>query len=107
MQEDEPPRKRRHHSDGTKQAAIRRVVDDGEGVKAVARDLGVDHRTVWVWIDAARKARIDPDGSLPAGAVKRIQELEKRNLELERELLFQKKAQAFFQELDRGKNDSR
>lgn len=106
MQANDPPRKKRRHSEEIKQTAIRRVVDGGEAANTVARDLGVDHRTLWVWVDAARKARIDPDGSLPAGAVKRIQELEKRNLELERELLFQKKAQAFFQDFDRDGNGS-
>jgi len=107
MQESGPPRKKRRHSEETKQTAIRRVIDGGEAAKTVARDLDVDHRTLWVWVDAARKARIDPDGTLPPGALKRIQELEKRNRELERELLFQKKAEAFFQAIRRGESDSR
>lgn len=107
MQDDGPPRKKRRHSEEIKQTAIRRVIDGGEAANTVARDLGVDHRTLWVWVDAARKARIDPDGTLPAGAVKRIQELEKQNRELRRELLFQEKAGAFFRAIDRGGSGSR
>jgi transposase-like protein len=91
-----------------REEALRRVAETGKPIVQVAEELGVDHRTLWGWVNAAKLERIDPAGELTAEARKRIRDLEKENALLRRDLEFQKKAQAFFRELDQQKkNDSR
>lgn len=85
---------------------VRRVAESGKSVSAMARELGIDHRTLWAWVDKARLAKIDPGGDLPVEAKRRIRELEQQNIRLRRDLDFEKKAGAFFRELDRDENDS-
>lgn len=87
-------------------ASVRRVFESGKSISAVARELGVDHRTLWTWVDNARLAAIDPGGELPVEARRRIRELEQQNARLRRDLAFEKKAGAFFRELDHDENDS-
>ena len=86
--------------------AVRRVVESGKPISVMARELGIDHRTLWQWVDKARLKTIDPVGELPVQARRRIRELERENALLRRDLEFEKKAGAFFRELDRGENDS-
>jgi len=88
-----------------KAAAIAAVEDSGRPIKAVARELGIDHRTLWGWVNAAKLAKIDPAGELTPEARNRIRDLEKENARLRRDLDFEKKAGAFFRELDHGSND--
>ena len=85
---------------------MRKVLDTGRPVKTIAVELGLDHRTLWQWVEAARLKKIDPDGTLPIEARKRIRELEQQNARLRRDLEFEKKAGAFFRELDHDENDS-
>jgi transposase-like protein len=85
---------------------VRKVLDTGRPIKTVAIELGLDHRTLWQWVDAARLKTIDPEGRLPVEARRRIRELEQQNARLRRDLEFEKKAGAFFQALDRDENDS-
>jgi transposase len=56
-------------------------------------------------VNQARIAAIDPAGELTPEAIKRIRELEKENALLRREIDFQKKAQAFFRELDQQREN--
>jgi len=85
---------------------VRLVEESGRQIKAVAAEVGIDHRTVWQWVNNARLARIDPQGELTAAQRSRIRDLEKKVALLERDLAFEKKAGAFFRELDRDANDS-
>jgi transposase len=64
------------------------------------------HRTLWTWVNKARLAVIDPAGDLTPETRNRIRDLEKEVVRLRRNLEFQKKAGAFFRDLDRDENDS-
>lgn len=86
--------------------AVEQVRSTGRPVSAVARDLGVDHRTLWQWVNNARMREIDPGGVLTREQRARIRDLEAENARLRRDLEFQKKAGAFFRELDHDGNDS-
>jgi transposase-like protein len=103
MAEEDPPlrRKRRRHSPEVKAEAVRRAVQDGEQVTHIAADMDIDHRTVWVWVNAAKNAAINPDGDLPREAIARIRELERENALLRRDLEFAKKLRALNQEMRR------
>jgi transposase len=84
--------------------ALRRVAESDKSIVKVAAEVGVDHRTLWGWVNDARLERIDPGGELTVAQRKRIRDLEKENALLRRDLEFEKKARAFFRELDQ--NDS-
>ncbi|TFD31267.1 hypothetical protein E3T40_14425 [Cryobacterium sp. TMT1-19] len=86
--------------------ALARVEVSGKSIVKVAEEIGVDHRTLWKWVNDAKLERIDPGGKLTPEARKRIRDLEKENVSLRRDLDFQKKAQAFFRELDQRENGS-
>ena len=94
------------YTDAFRAAAVAEVAASGQSVVKVAMRLGLDHRTLWRWVDNARLEKIDPDGQLTPQARRRIRDLEKENARLRRDLDFEKKAGAFFRELDRGENDS-
>ncbi|TFB73377.1 hypothetical protein E3O06_09165 [Cryobacterium glaciale] len=85
---------------------VRLTLESGKPIAVMARELGIDDKTLWAWVDKARLDKIDPEGQLPVGARKRIRELEQQNARLSRDLAFEKKAGAFFRELDRDENDS-
>lgn len=85
---------------------VRLTVESGKPITVMAKELGIDHRTLWKWVDKARLKKIDPDGKLPVEARRRIRALELQNARLARDLAFEKKAGAFFRELDRDENDS-
>ena len=93
------------YTDEFRAAAVAEVAATGRSVVQMARELGIDHRTLWRWVDNARLEKIDPDGQLTPQARRRIRDLEKENARLRRDLDFEKKAGAFFRELDRGEND--
>ena len=86
--------------------ALARVAASGKSIVKVAEEIGVDHRTLWKWVNDAKLERIDPGGELSPEARKRIRDLEKENASLRRDLDFQKKAKAFFRELDQNENGS-
>ena len=87
-------------------AAVAVVAASGRPIKHVAEEIGIDHRTLWQWVNNARLAEIDPGGALTAEQRNRIRDLEKQVAMLKRDLEFEKKAGAFFRELDRGDNGS-
>lgn len=86
--------------------AVKRVAESEKSLSAVARELGVDHRTLWQWVNNARLREVDPGGELTREQRSRIRDLEAENARLRRDLDFQKKAGAFFRELNRDANDS-
>lgn len=86
--------------------ALARVATSGKSIVKVAEEIGVDHRTLWHWVNTAKLERIDPRGELTVEVRKRIRDLEKENARLQRDLDFEKKARAFFRELDQNENGS-
>jgi transposase-like protein len=86
--------------------AVAKVIASGRSVVQMAKELGLDHRTLWQWVNNARLEKIDPGGELTRETRNKIRDLEKENARLRRDLDFEKKAAAFFREHDRGANDS-
>jgi len=81
-----------------KTEVCRRVVEDGETVPSVCRELGISENTVYTWISRYRKNSVVPfvgSGNIrPEDAeMKRLQR-ENRELREENEIL--KKAAAYF-----------
>ena len=100
MEQQEPPRRsKRRHAPEVKAEAVRRVLDEGEQYTKVAAEFGIDHRTVWVWIEAARNRRVDPNGEMSREAIARVRALERENAALRRDLAFAKKWAAFSREI--------
>ncbi|TFD34300.1 hypothetical protein E3T40_10420, partial [Cryobacterium sp. TMT1-19] len=91
--------KHKHFSPEFRAAAVARVAEGDKSIVKVAAALGINHRTLWTWVNAARLKTIDPAGELTPQARKRIRDLEKENALLRRDLDFEKKAKAFFLEL--------
>lgn len=87
--------------------ALARVAASDKSIVKVAAEIGVDHRTLWAWVNAAKLEQLDPAGELTDVQRKRIRDLEKENALLRRDLEFQKKAKAFFREIDRRDSGSR
>ena len=86
--------------------ALCRVAESGSSIVKVAEELGIDHRTLWKWVNDSKLEAIDPAGALAPGARKKILQLEKENARLRRDLDFEKKAGAFFRELDQNDKGS-
>ena len=105
-EEDPPRRKKRRHAPEVKAEAVRRALE-GEHVTRIAADMGIDHRTVWVWVNAAKNAAIDPAGDLTPEAIARVRQLERENAMLRRDLEFAKKWAALSREISRDENGSR
>ena len=102
-------REQRRSSNGTPEQRaeiVARVLASGKSIDAMAVELNMSRKTLWGWVERSRMDRIDPERELPVAARKRIRELEQQNARLRRDLEFEKKAGAFFRELDRDENDS-
>jgi transposase len=107
---DKRPRKtdRRWYSPEERMAAVRIVRESpGRTIREIAADLGVKEDTLYAWVLRARKAQIDPDGSMSDAAKRRIAELEKENARLRRDLDFEIKAKAFIRQSSHRRSDSR
>ena len=79
-----------------KEQAVKRVIERSEQISKVARELGVNVKTLGGWVSEYRRknaGRPLPD-DMPEDD--RIRELERRNRELEAEVAFLKKAAAYF-----------
>lgn len=85
---------------------VRQFLESGRPLPEMARQLGVPHQTLWAWVNKAKLKAIDPGGDLPVEARRKIRDLERENARLRRDLEFEKKAGAFFRELDRDETDS-
>lgn len=103
MQDDGSKKKRgpnANFTDDFKENAVKLVLDEGMGVEAVWKDLGIPRSTFMRWLKQARidrgEAAAARSSPLSTDERKRLMELEKENreLRLERELL--KKWAAFF-----------
>lgn len=90
-------KKRRTFSKQFKEDAVRLVKESGESLATVARNIGVGESSLRNWV---RQAEIDA-GRGPAGVPTtservKIQELQRKLRDVERERDFLKKAAAFF-----------
>jgi transposase len=87
--------------------AVALVRSSGRPVTRVAAELGMSDKTLSAWVNQAKRAEVDPEGQLTDVQRRKFVALEKENARLRRDLEFQKKVGAFFQELDRSENGSR
>ena len=82
-----------------KQQVIQMVMEQGRRPSQVARELGMPHSTMMLWLHKAGYREPDPEGALsqdPAVLQAQVRELRRQNkrLEMEKEIL--KKATAYF-----------
>ena len=89
-------RARRSFTDEFKAGAVRLVLDEGQTMAQVARDLDLTESSLRTWVDQARADRSGGKTGLTSDERAELTELRKENrrLRLEREIL--KKATAFF-----------
>jgi transposase len=92
--------KRRLYSAEYKRDAARLVIDSGRSLRDVCVELGVNHETLRAWVLAERareEARKVADGE-PLSFNERfeLEQLRRKNAELEKDVEFLKKAAAFF-----------
>ena len=78
----------------------------GRTAASVAAELGVPQKTLESWIRSARRAEVDPLGTMTEAQLVEVKRLRRENARLQREVEFLKKAEAFFRDLDRDANDS-
>lgn len=85
-----------------------RIVRSSKGrtILEIAAQLDINDKTLNAWVVAARNAQIDPNGSMPDAAKRRIRELEKQVASLEKDLEFEKKARAFTQAISLRRRSS-
>jgi transposase len=93
-------RKPRRYSVEYRRDAARLVIDSGRSVRDVAAELGVDHETLRRWVlqeRAGEEARKVAEGE-PLSFNERfeLEELRRKNAQLEKDVEFLKKAAAFF-----------
>jgi len=95
VMEQEPVRTRRSFTDEFKRDAVALVVDEGNKIVDVARDLGVGEGTLGNWVRQARVDRGERAGLTTSGKAE-LAELRRENtrLRMERDLL--KRATAFW-----------
>lgn len=85
-------------------AAVALFESSGRPVSAVAGELGVPAKTLESWVRTARRAAIDPTGTMPEAQLQELLRLRRENERLQREVAFLKKADAFFRDRDHGMN---
>ena len=104
--EKRPKSSRRTFTAQEKAQAVKIARSAERPIRRVAVELGISEKTLWQWVNEARLREIDPEGALTPQARARIRDLEAENAGLRRDLEFQKKAAAFFREIDRGESGS-
>ena len=89
-------RVRRQFTDDFKASAVRLVLDEGQTISGVARDLDLTANSLRIWVDRARADRTHGKTGLTTAEREELQRLRKENrqLRMDREIL--KKAAAFF-----------
>jgi transposase len=86
----------KRYSPEFKEEAVKMVVDLSRPIAQVARELGVNDTTLGFWVKDYRRVRSGEQLPLDMPDRARLQELERRNRELEMENAFLKKAAAYF-----------
>jgi transposase len=76
--------------------AARMVVDTSRPIAEVARELGISETSLGNWVRAYREKHAEDEPPLQVSERARLRELERVNRELEMELMFLKKAAAYF-----------
>ena len=96
MPDTKPRRTRRSFTDDFKAGAIRLVLDEGQSVAAVARDLGLTESSLRNWVEHARADRTKGKTGLTTAEREELARLRKENRVLQEERDILKKAAAFF-----------
>jgi transposase len=89
-------RPRRRFDDDFKAQAVRLVLDEGQSVTAVARDLDLARTALHNWVEQARADRSSGKTGLTTAEREELGRLRKENRELRTEREILKKAAAFF-----------
>lgn len=93
-------RKRRRYSAEYRRDAARLVINSNRSLRDVGDELGLDHETLrrWVNTERAREEAEKVESQEPLSARERLEleELRRRNAQLEKDVEFLKKASAFF-----------
>jgi transposase-like protein len=93
-------KKRRRFSVEYQRDAARLVIASGRSLRDVAAEIGVNSETLrnWVLAERAREEAEKVDSQRPLTTAERLEldELRRRNAELEKDVAFLKKAAAFF-----------
>lgn len=99
--------RKKHATPAERAAAVALYRSSGRSAASVAAEVGVATATLETWIRAARRAEIDPGGSMTDAQVGEVLRLRKENAALQREVEFWKKAGAFFRGRDHGSSGTR
>ena len=86
----------KRYSPEFKDQAAKMVIDFSRPIAQVARELKVNDTTLGFWVKAYRKQHSGDELPMDMPDRARLQELERRNRELEMENTFLKKAAAYF-----------
>lgn len=94
-------RKRGRYSREYRRDAARLVIDSGRSVRDVGAELGLNNETLRRWVVDERawregQKRVVSEESLSSAERLELEELRRRNAELEKDVAFLKKAAAFF-----------
>jgi transposase-like protein len=93
-------RKRRRYSAEYRRDAARLVINSDRSLRDVGDELGLDHETLrrWVNTERAREEAEKVESQEPLSVRERLEleELRRRNAQLEKDVEFLKKASAFF-----------
>ena len=94
---DTPKRRpRRRFDDEFKAQAVRLVLDEGQSIPSVARDLDLTESNLRVWVDRARADRTHGKTGLTTAEREELARLRKENRVLREEREILRKAAAFF-----------
>lgn len=92
--------KRRQYSPQYRHDAARLIIESGRSLRDVSMELGVNHETLRRWVlneQAGEEARkVAEDEPLSFNERFELEQLRRRNAELEKDVEFLKKAAAFF-----------
>ena len=92
--------KRRQYAPEYRRDAARLVIDSGRSLGDVSQELGVNHETLRVWVLAERAReearKVAEDEPLSFNERFELEQLRRKNAELEKDVEFLKKAAAFF-----------
>ena len=92
--------KHRRYAAEYKRDAARLVIDSGRSLRDVSLELGVNHETLRAWVLAERAQeearKVADEEPLSFNERFELEQLRRRNAELEKDVEFLKKAAAFF-----------
>lgn len=93
-------RKRRRYSAEYRRDAARLVINSNRSLRDVGDELGLDHETLRRWVNTERAreeaGKVESQEPLSVRERLELEELRRRNAQLEKDVEFLKKASAFF-----------